>query len=363
MKVLHVYQIYFPEDFTGIPRVIFELCESMSTIGVKSEVLCLSDNPSSTPTRVGTHIVHHARKEFRLASTSISLDIFKRFREIVDQFDLIHYHFPWPPGDLLFLSFGRTKPSVVTYHSDIVKQKILRKLYAPIQSIFLNSIDRIVSTSPNYLSSSKILAKYKSKTVVIPLGLSDRLEPNEERLKFWHDSVGKNFFLFVGALRYYKGLRFLIEAANRTGLPVVIAGRGNIDAYKIPKNVRYLPEISDVDKECLLSLCRAFVFPSHLRSEAFGVSLLEAARAGKPMISCEIGTGTSYVNIHEATGLVIRPQNVEDLSNAMCVLHTDDCTSNRLGVGALQRFKAKFQIEVVGSEYKSLYRDTISRYN
>src|SRR5690606_19545518 len=116
-------------------------------------------------------------------------------------------------------------------------------------------------------------------------------------IEAWRERLGGEFFLFVGALRYYKGLKFLVEAARQTGLPVVLAGQGQLEpGLELPANVTLLGAVSEADKAALLALCRAFVFPSHLRSEAFGVALLEAAFAGVAMISCEIGTGTSYVN-------------------------------------------------------------------
>jgi rhamnosyl/mannosyltransferase len=83
------------------------------------------------------------------------------------------------------------------------------------------------------------------------------------------------------------------------------------------KNVRLLGHVSDEDKVCLLRLCRAFVFPSHLRSEAFGMSLVEAAMFGKPMVSCEIGTGTSYINLDGVTGWAVPPEDPDRLRAAM----------------------------------------------
>ena len=123
MRVLHVYQVYFPDDFTGIPRVIWELCESMAIQGVESEVLCLSDNPDTEPVQLGNHIVHYSKRDVTFASTRFSISVFRKFTSIYKDYDVVHYHYPWPPGDLLHLLYGQNKPSVVTYHSDIVKQR------------------------------------------------------------------------------------------------------------------------------------------------------------------------------------------------------------------------------------------------
>ena len=363
MKVLHVYQVYRPDDFTGIPRVIWELCESMTELGVTSEVLCLSNAPSNEPIMIGRHVVHQAKRNIRIASASFSIEIFRKFKDLVGRFDVVHYHFPWPQGDLLYLAYGRKTPSVVTYHSDIVKQKTLKRLYAPVQTLFLRMIDRIVATSPNYVDSSVVLSRFNDKITVIPIGLGERVEPDDRDLEAWRAKVGQGFFLFVGALRYYKGLSYLIDAARITGLPVVIAGRGEIDVKILPSNVHYVGEINDADKECLLKLSRAFVFPSHLRSEAFGLALLEAARAGRGMISCEIGTGTTYVNEKNVTGIVIPPHNVEALAEAMIYLYECDEDCEKFGKNALKRFNNLFKVQIMRDLYFLKYLEINKKNN
>ena len=355
MKVLHVYQVYLPDDFTGVPRVIWELCEGMCALGVESEVLCLSDRPSEEVKKVGNHLVHSAPRDLTIASARLSFGVFYKFKQLVNKFDIIHYHYPWPGGDVLHLLFGRKKPSLATYHSDIVKQKLLRHLYAPLERSFLKNVERIVATSPNYAASSKNLIKYREKVTVIPIGLSARIVPPRDRMKRWENLLGRDFFFFVGAMRYYKGLDILIDAARETGLPVVIAGHDKLLIEGLPANVRYVGEISDEDKECLFSLCRAFVFPSNLRSEAFGVALLEAARAGKPMISCELSTGTSFINKHAKTGYIIQPNNVAELANAMRTLSENADMVETFGQNASQRYQKYFTTRKMCSAYIGEY--------
>src|SRR4051812_23759578 len=125
-------------------------------------------------------------------------------------------------------------------------------------------------------------------------------------------------------LRYYKGLHILLEAVQGTGYPVVIVGSGPVErelkehaARLRLKHIHFPGVLSEEDKVALLRLCYAVAFPSHLRSEAFGISLLEGAMYGKPMISSEIGTGTSYVNEHRHTGLVVPPGDPVAFREAM----------------------------------------------
>jgi glycosyltransferase involved in cell wall biosynthesis len=359
VKVLHLFKTYLPDSFTGIERVIWEIAEGLASHGVESRVLSLSDRPRPEGYSVGRHVGYQAKCDFYVASTGLSLSVFKAFRELSKDVDIVHYHFPWPMMDLMHLLGRPHCPAVITYHSDIVRQRMLRRLYGPLMHRFLASADRIVATSPNYIESSPVLQAYRAKTAVIPIGLADEAAPSAELVEHWRSRVGEGFFLFVGALRYYKGLPFLLEAARQTGLPLVVAGNGEMEA-EIPAgdlpNLQLVEEFSDRDKAALLSLCKAFVFPSHLRSEAFGIALLEAARAGKPMISCEIGTGTTYVNKDGETGIVVRPEDAAGLAAAMRKLAAAPDLVLQMGHAARARYERLFRAEDMCRQYLTLYR-------
>lgn len=102
------------------------------------------------------------------------------------------------------------------------------------------------------------------------------------------------------------------------------------------------------------------VLPSHLRSEAFGMVLVEAEMFGKPMICCEIGSGTSYVNEHGVTGLVVPPEQPDALAKAMQALLADDALAGRMGQAARARYEAMFSGPALGDAYRSLYRSVAS---
>lgn len=357
MKILHVYKTYLPDDFTGVPRVIHALAEGMAPFGVETSVLTVGSQNEGACISVGAHKVYIARRNFEIASTDISASAFRLFRRLVRDADVVNYHFPWPFADLLHFSVRYPASRVVTYHSDIVRQRYLSKLYSPMQHAFLSSLDSIVATSPNYLESSQILQKFREKTTLIPIGIPDE-NVSEHVVDVWKNRVGDNFFLFLGALRYYKGLPFLVEAARQTGLPLVIAGGGDtsILGQDVPDNVTVLGEVEEPDKLALLQLCQAFVFPSHLRSEAFGISLLEAARAGKALISTEIGTGTSFINLDGKTGVVVPPANSEALADAMQRLFRDPDLSRQMGRNSRARYLESFQQGQMVQKYLDLYQ-------
>ncbi len=359
MRVLHVFKTYPPDSFAGVERVIWQIAEGTRAYGTQSTVLFLSTQQSGSGVLDG-HATFAARRDLYLASTGLSVSVFRSFRQLAREHDIIHYHFPWPLMDLLEFSCRHGKPRIVTYHSDIVRQRHLARAYAPLMHALLGRVERLVATSPNYLESSPILRRHAAKTRVIPIGIDDPPPPEAALVEAWRQRVGSGFFLFVGALRYYKGVPFLIEAARTTGLPVVVAGEGemasDLEAAGL-QNLIAVGAVSEADKLALLSLCGAFVFPSHLRSEAFGVALLEAARAGKAMISCEIGTGTSYINKDRVTGLTIRPGDVAALAAAMQLLSDSPGRSFAMGRAARARYLEIFTSERMASAYQSQYKE------
>jgi len=364
MKVLHFYKTYYPDSFGGVEQVIYQLASGSAKLGIETTVLALSPNRQDKVITLGGHTVHRCHSDIQLASTDFSLGAFRQFSELASKADIVHYHFPWPFMDMVHFASRHKKPSVVTYHSDIVKQKTLLKLYRPLMNQFLKSVDAIVATSPNYRVTSDVLQQFQAKTDVIPIGLDQALYPklSQDKYQFWQKELGERFFLFVGVLRYYKGLHILLEALALGDFPTVIVGAGPIEdelrakAVQLGlKNVTFLGQVSEEDKVAILSLSYAIVFPSHLRSEAFGISLLEGAMFGKPMISSEIGTGTSFINSNEETGIVVPPASPMDLHKAMAYLWDSPDIAQQMGQKAAARFSQLFTADRMCESYKNLY--------
>jgi len=370
MRILHFYKTYYPDSVGGIEQVIRQMCVGTGRLGVTNQVLSLSRKPDLQPFEFEGHMVHRVPQNFEVASNAVSLQAISELARMAADADVVHYHFPWPFMDLAHFLARVNKPSVVTYHSDIVRQKALLRFYQPLQHRFLQSVDAIVATSPNYLGSSTVLDRYRDKTRVITFGLDKTSypEPDQARLDHWRRKVGPKFFLFVGVLRYYKGLHILLDAVAGTDYPVVIVGAGPIEqelkahAERLGlKNVMFVGKVDELDKVALLKLCYAVAFPSHLRSEAFGISLLEGAMFGKPMISSEIGTGTTYINIDRQTGLVVPPSDHEALRAAMRTLWDNPELAREMGSRAEARYWQLFTAEQMADNYASLYQELVAR--
>lgn len=368
LRVLHLYRTYFPETQGGLQEAIRQLCLATQSHAVDNSVFALARQPGSGELDLPEGRLVRARSWLEVASCDIGgWAAFTRCRAVADQCDIIQIHYPWPFADLL-LPFirRRNQPVVVTYVSDIVRQRGLGQLYAPLRKRLLGRASRIVASSPNYAATSEVLQDYKDKLVCIPHCLGEISAPEPARCALWEQTLGRDFFLFVGVLRYYKGLDYLVAAASQVNSLIVIAGEGpegerlrrEVDARGL-KNVRFLGHVSDDDKHALFSLCRAVAFPSHLRSEAFGMTLLEGAQAAKPLVCCEIGSGTSWVNLQDETGLVVPGADASALAKALNTLALDDALCDRLGQGARARWQQFFTPGVVGTAYRALYDELL----
>lgn len=365
MKVLHFYKTYFPETFGGVEQVIFQICEGTHAHGVESTVLSTTGGAEERR-KVGQHQAITAKKNFELLSTPFSLSAITLLKNLAEEADIIHYHYPWPFMDLAHILARVNKPSIVTYHSDIVRQKSAMKIYTPLMRRFLRSVDKIVATSPNYIQSSPVLGQYSDKSEIIPIGLDENTypQPDPAIIQHWTAKFPGPFLLFVGVLRYYKGLDILLQACERVSYPVLVIGAGPEEArlrqiaqQRDIRNIHFLGALPDSDKVALLQLCQAAVFPSNLRSEAFGISLLEAAMYGKPLISCEIGTGTTYINLHRETGLVVPPDAPDELSCAMNWLMENPEIASAMGRNARSRYQRLFRASDMAEKYHLLYKE------
>ncbi|USD19891.1 glycosyltransferase [Microbulbifer variabilis] len=361
LQILHCYRTFYPESQGGLEQVILEVAQKTDKCGV----LTLADTPANLNLN-GRLPVVAKKRWFSIASCCIGPGFFGALYR--SKAKLLHFHFPWPFGDLAYFVAGKSRPLVVTYHSDIVRQRLLGAIYWPLMRWFLARADRIVATSYNYLESSPVLAAYKDKVKVIPLGVSEDgyPEPSDKTMKSLELQFGRDFMLFVGVLRYYKGLEFLIRAAANQPYRVVIAGKGP-EASRLKSrvdklgasNICFAGFVSDEEKVALMKLCRAVVFPSHLRSEAFGVTLIEGLMNSKPLISCEIGTGTSFVNQDGVTGHVVRPADHLALREAMDDLWSDAVKAEEMGCAGRSRYERLFTADKMAEAYHQLYREVL----
>lgn len=370
MQVLNIYRTYFPDPPGGLQEAIRQICHATASHDVSNVIYTLSPNNEPRTIKLPEAEVVRERSWISPASCDIGgLAAFKTYNALASQSDVVHYYHPWPFADLLNVTTRANKPKVLTYISDVVRQRLLNTFYSPLMWKHLHDMDVIVANCPAYVETSPILThqSVRDKVRVIPLGINDKLYPQSgDDAIFARSGINDDepYFLFLGVHRYYKGIHTLISAAPYTKAKIVIAGSGPITAELKSQavelgleNITFIGQVTDQEKVSLFKKCRAFVLPSHLRSEAYGMVLVEASMFSKPMISCEIFTGTSFVNQDGKTGFVIPPESPKQLADAINFLYESETLAEQMGREARLRYEKLFSANVLGKAYSDLYKE------
>lgn len=372
LRALQVYRTYFPDPPGGLQEAIRQIAYSTSNFGIRSKIFTLSPNPVPSVIFRPEGKVLRAKSWAAPASCDLGgLVAFRQFAKACRESDVVHYQFPWPFEDVLHAIVRPQIPAVMTYQSDVIRQKFLGAIYSPLMWRTLKSMRFIAATSPAYARTSPVLShpSIRNRVRVIPNGIAEESYSKKsdmgifDRIKI---DYKEPYFLFLGVLRYYKGLHSLVRAARRVEARIVIAGSGpeeeklkDLANQAGAQNIIFAGQISEAEKVALLQTCHALVLPSHLRSEAFGMVLVEASMFCKPLISCEIGTGTSFVNLHEESGIVVPPEDPDMLAQAMSQLLRDTVLSKKLGLAARARYERLFSGAALGKAYADLYQEAL----
>jgi rhamnosyl/mannosyltransferase len=309
------------------------------------------------------------KKTIDVFSNPFSFDFLFSFKKICENTDILHFHFPWPTAELLALFHTIRKPSLVTFHCDIHKIKLLKRVYLPFVKLYLKKIDKICISSKSLLNTTPYLDPFREKIEEVSYFINEKRfsnlpDPNPDIIEFTKKI--KNYALFVGVLRWYKGLDILMEAAKKVDDDIVIVGKGALYdrlesriKHENLKNVHLIGFQSDHDLKFLIEKSRLIVLPSIKPAEAFGQILLEGLYFSKPLISTELGTGTSLVNRHDYTGLVVEPGCSDSLARAMNRILRDDGLCEKFSKNAFQHYLDNFTAAVQGDKYIRIYRSLL----
>lgn len=369
MKVLHIGK-YFPPYFGGIEKVNYDIVEGLFNRKVHVDVLCFNHEKFDFVDK-SKYTIFRSSLLFNIFSTPFSISFFFKFREIKNKYDIIHVHLPNPIPVLAILLIGFKGKIVVHWHSDIVKQKFLKKFYGPIEKLFLKKADLILLTSNNYLMGSSVVTQFAHKSQVIPIGINsyDFVENLEFRKQLCNDISGKKFIFSLGRLIYYKGFDVLIESAKYLDEDCIIyiGGTGEL-RDELQNRIRYfnvedkVKLVGNIPFDQLGEYYRradVFCLPSNEKSEAFGVVLIEAMSFGCPLVCCDIaGSGVPWVNKDGETGFVVPTDSPFDLYRAIHKILSDDFLKEKFKVNAKIRFHELFErdtmVEKIHAMYKSL---------
>ena len=363
MHIVHLYKDYAPV-VGGIEGHLQTLTEGLVARGFRvSVVVCQPKGMLLAPDEIlhGVRIIRVPR-HIDFASNAWSFALVNTVRMLEP--DLLHLQMPWPAGDLVVLML-RNIPCVVSYQSDVVRQRGLLQLYAPLLRWTLNHARAVCVSSAQYALSSQWLRDAAERVHVIPLGIADPLANVSEKMS----TPRHPYILWVGRMRYYKGLDTAIRAMAHVDTPLflVLVGSGPMEeslralatSIGVANRICWMGNLDEEQLAVVRAKATCFVFPSQLRSEAYGLALLEAIAAGIPAISCEIGTATSVLNEHDKTGIVIAPNDHAACALAINTICADPVLRSRYSIQARAHYLRDYTTDKMIDRVSALYRSVM----
>ncbi len=349
----------------GVEGHVRLLAEEQARRGLEVTVLTTSPNwRTSVRNEHGVRVVRAGRLG-EIASTPISLRLVRQLRR--ERADLVHVHMPYPVAELGELTVGGGRPCVVTYRSDVVRQRAWAKLLGPLRRRFLRNVGCVLATSNSYLRSSRTLGRVRDKCRVVPLGVDIERFASAENGGSAPSGIEGPIILFVGRFRHYKGLAVLVDAMEHLAAGLLLVGDGperrrlerQIERSPARDRIRILDQVTDEALPGYYARADVVVLPSTLRSEAFGITLVEAMAAGTPVVSTELNTGTSEVNAHGITGLVVAPDDRDALVEGLGTLLANAALRQRMGTAAAHRARTTYAAKRMVDETLEAYGEVL----
>jgi glycosyltransferase involved in cell wall biosynthesis len=367
-KILHISN-YYPPHIGGIEEVCYSIVSGLP--GYDHRVICFNDEKKTQKGVYENSEVIRCGVVKKLFSQSLSFSYYKELKRVFKEFepDIVHFHAPNPLVSLYLLSsLPPTAYLIIHWHGDIIEQHFLYAFYYPIEKCLLKRANKILTTSPAYVSESKALLPWHEKLNVIPntvnTGKLCKQERDDEAIRKIKDLYeGKKIIFTFGRHVPYKGLKYLIEAAPMITKEavIVIAGKGPLSktlkrqAAAFP-SVHFIGLLHNDDLRHYLYAADLFAFPSITRNEAFGIALAEAMYCGLPAVTFTIrGSGVNWVCPDKETGLESENSNVPALAEAINKILEDPFLREKLGVNASLRARKYFVAEAIKDSLHDLY--------
>ena len=361
-RVLHISKYYYP-FIGGIEQVARDAVRALQG-NFEQKVLCFGHEHNEDSTVIDDVEVIRCKCQCKIFSQSISLEMNRKFKDLLKSFkpDYIIFHYPNPFfARILLRNIPKETKLILYWHLDIIRQKILGKIFHFQNMALLKRADKIIATSPNYIEGSWYLSQFKSKCIIIPNCIDEnRLmqTPKAKELaeKIKRENPGKTICLSVGRLVPYKGFNYLIKSAQKLDDKYIfyIIGDGEqknalLRQSRNCPSVKFLGKLTDDELKAYYIAADIFCFSSITKNEAFGIALAEAMYFGLPTVTYTIpGSGVNYVSLNGETGLEVPNRNTVAFANAIKELSCQE-KKNDFGKKAYSRIIGKFLF----SQFKS----------
>jgi len=289
-------------------------------------------------------------------------------------YDVLHVHGVTPTISDLAIVLGKIKrrPVVLTYHYSPVPDygrrcgRFLSKLYIKIvDRLIVNLTDKVVVTTKSFAKANLTLKNALEKAVVVPWGVDASSKRMQQDV---FNDKSKINVVFVGQLKKYKGIRYLLKAIKLLSeesfpLNLTIVGGGpekrllETCAKILGVNANFTGIVSDELLRSYYSDADIFVLPSISGREGFGLVILEAMSYGKLVIATDI-PGPNEIVKNGYNGVLVPPKDPEAIAKAIKTLASDSELRRNISINARETAE-RFSWGKVGEKYEIVYNSII----
>ncbi|MGK2879713.1 MAG: glycosyltransferase family 4 protein [Mycobacterium sp.] len=391
MKILMVSWEYPPVVLGGLGRHVYELATHLAAAGHEVVVLARrpsgtdpSTHPSTDDVSEGVRVVAAAQDphEFEFDTDMMAWTLAMGHSMIRAGLsirstgrrgrawrpDVVHAHDWLVAHPAIALAEHFDVPLVSTVHaseagrhSGWVAGQISRQVHA-VESWLVRESDSLITCSASMSDEiTELFGPGLAQSHVIPNGIDAADWPFAPR----KSHPGPAELLYVGRLEYEKGIHDLIAALPRIrrthpGTRLTVAGEGTQLAWLIEqarehKVLKATTFAGLADHRQLLTLLHradVAVLPSHY--EPFGIVALEAAAAGIPLVTSNVG-GLGELVIDGATGLSCAPRDVAGLAAAVRRVLDDPAAAQARALAARKRLTSDFDWHTVAQHTAEVY--------
>ena len=374
MNILLVNK-YYPPHIGGIESHVRDLAEGLVAAGHNVKVLVANTGSRTEFDQVAGVEVVRLGRAFEIASMPVAYGFTRFLNQACEEADIVHFHFPYPWAEYAWWAEPGGVPYVVTYHADIVRQKVGLALYRPIMRRFLNRAEALIVSSPQMVESSENLHSRRDRCRQVNFGLPlAHIAHNPgavARAATLRASLdGRFIVLFVGRLVYYKGIEVLVDSMPEVDAEFVCIGTGPLresivdraGALGVAERLHLLDPVDDDELAAWYHAADVLALPSVEQSEAFGLVQIEAHAAGTPTVSSDLPTGVTYANLDGVTGLTVKTGSAPALAAGLNRLLDDPDLRTTLGAQAKARALSEFTVEQMVAGTVAVYREAMQAW-
>lgn len=363
------YDFHYPG---GVTEHVVNLAEQLRRLGREVHVIAPSSADAETLLampylhRIG-HVVPIPASG-SVARIGLTLRGYQQVKTLLqrEQFEVVHLHEPLMPALPLTVLRHSHAVNIGTFHA--FRRSNLVYFYSkPVLQPFFARLDGLiaVSRSARDFVAEHLPGDYR----IIPNGIDyAHFSAPRPRLPAFDD--GKLNVLFVGRLEQRKGLKYLLRAWPRVRAAlgnvrlIVVGGGRPLGSYRRLgqrygwEDVVFTGHVTREELAAYYHTCDVFCAPS-TGQESFGIVLLEAMAAGRPIVTTDI-PGYREVVSHGHEGMLVPPKDEEALAAMLIRLLGDGETRNRLGRSGTRTARS-YSWDKVAAQVLEYYCDVMTR--